>query len=621
MVKSLQLLRPDSASYKAETGPKLLVHLESAPRAFFDNLFELFRPASSLDLYPKPGRFWGDVFVQNSLPWWRLFESMLWHALVIAAFVSLSKFWTPREHVIQQIIAHSQVTYYKPSTSFPALGNSGPSMAPKPRESLRTARPGAIRVTPERNSKVAAPPQLKAGKLQPGEVPSSNHLPPAMPLSATARSQLTAQPGPNSIVAPAPEVNLGVASRAGLAQPSGIGPAPNIITFSPERTAVNAPGLPGVAPPSPAMPTSVRNLGDVNIASSEVVAPSPNLPMHEQRTGSGARGKLGNAGASVVPPSPSLSSSGGLRGGRSGSPSGAGLSGDSSGVVPPAPAATDVGGGSLSDASGRGRSLSNGNSQVVAPSPSIDVAGGSGQLGGRRGGAISGGSSEIIPPTPSVSGEGGTRAGSGTSGSMSGAGLDAVPPAPSVTGSGSASGGNGNSLDAASQVVPPAPSSPGAGNSSASDRPIEAAAPPPSAPQATPTKEQRRSPPEDLALRLVGLVLALPNSSYFSNYEVFIAERRIGKDNPEFIKLVYEYLPYQRALSQYAQNNSKIFKLRVTRDSSCDESLMQMTWPENDPHPQSPSDSPGLSASDRNSMLPCYRTTADDYRKAISRRH
>jgi hypothetical protein len=184
MVKSLQLLRPDSASYKAETGPNLLVHLESAPRAFFGNLFELFRHGSSLDLYPKPGRFWGDVFVQNNLPWGRLFESMLWHVLVIAAFVSLSKFWTPREHVIQQIIAHSQVTYYKPSTSFPALGNSGPSMPPKPRESERTARPGAMRVPPQHNSRNAAPPQLKAGKSQPGRIPNSNHLLPAMPLSA-----------------------------------------------------------------------------------------------------------------------------------------------------------------------------------------------------------------------------------------------------------------------------------------------------------------------------------------------------------------------------------------------------------------------------------------------------
>jgi len=31
-------------------------------------------------------------------------------------------------------------------------------------------------------------------------------------------------------------------------------------------------------------------------------------------------------------------------------------------------------------------------------------------------------------------------------------------------------------------------------------------------------------------------------------------------------------------------------------------------------------DAPGLSTEDKKSTLPCYRTTADDYRKAISRR-
>src|SRR5438270_7941528 len=74
-------------------------------------------------------------------------------------------------------------------------------------------------------------------------------------------------------------------------------------------------------------------------------------------------------------------------------------------------------------------------------------------------------------------------------------------------------------------------------------------------------------------------------------------------------------------LSEYALNSTKVFKLRAKRDQSCDESLLQMTWPEGDPHPgsQYSADSPGLSASDRNNMLPCYRTTADDYRKAISR--
>ena len=125
-----------------------------------------------------------------------------------------------------------------------------------------------------------------------------------------------------------------------------------------------------------------------------------------------------------------------------------------------------------------------------------------------------------------------------------------------------------------------------------------------------------------MPLRLIGLAMALPNSSYFSNYEVYIAERRLRKDVTQLIKLVYVSLPYQRRLSEYGVDSTKVFKLLVSRDRSCDESLMQMTWPEGDPHPdaQNSADSPALSVDDRKSMLPCYRTTADDYRRAISRR-
>src|SRR5437879_3323199 len=99
-----------------------------------------------------------------------------------------------------------------------------------------------------------------------------------------------------------------------------------------------------------------------------------------------------------------------------------------------------------------------------------------------------------------------------------------------------------------------------------------------------------------MAIRLIGLALALPSSSYFSNYEVFIAERRISKVASQLIKLVYVSLPYQRRLSEYGLSNSRVYKLRVSRDRTCDESLLQMTWPETDPHPgsQSSTDSPGL---------------------------
>ena len=92
--------------------------------------------------------------------------------------------------------------------------------------------------------------------------------------------------------------------------------------------------------------------------------------------------------------------------------------------------------------------------------------------------------------------------------------------------------------------------------------------------------------------------MALPGSSYFSNYEVFIAERKVGKDQPLLIKLVYVSLPYQQRLSEYAAKGSTVNKLRITRDQSCDESLMQMTWPETDPRPDSQNSS-RLSSLDR----------------------
>ena len=172
------------------------------------------------------------------------------------------------------------------------------------------------------------------------------------------------------------------------------------------------------------------------------------------------------------------------------------------------------------------------------------------------------------------------------------------------------------------QVVPPAPSVQDAGNSGTGGRAIAMSIPPVVTSPSRPVIDNSRGPvKEEMAIRLIGLALALPSSSYFSNYEVFIAERRISKLASQLIKLVYVSLPYQRRLSEYGLSNSRVYKLRVSRDRTCDESLLQMTWPETDPHPgsQYSTDSPGLNPNDRNGMLPCYRTTADDYRKALSR--
>jgi hypothetical protein len=134
-----------------------------------------------------------------------------------------------------------------------------------------------------------------------------------------------------------------------------------------------------------------------------------------------------------------------------------------------------------------------------------------------------------------------------------------------------------------------------------------------------PSLEKPEPLPEDVPLRLVQMALAHSRSTYFSNFEVFLAERRIRKGESEYIKLVYTFLPYQRRLSEYGLKTSKTFKLRVVRDTTCDESLLQMTWGEpgqTAPNPQDVLDAP-TNVEDEGKPLPCYRTTADDYRRAI----
>ncbi len=119
-----------------------------------------------------------------------------------------------------------------------------------------------------------------------------------------------------------------------------------------------------------------------------------------------------------------------------------------------------------------------------------------------------------------------------------------------------------------------------------------------------------------LPVHVIQLALALPSTSYFSNYEAFIAEGSVNDHATQLIKLVYIFLPYQRGLTEYELKNSRTFRLRVTRDPSCDESLLSMTWPESEQTHGQPQ--PVTSESSKN-KLPCYRTTADDYRKALKR--
>jgi len=147
--------------------------------------------------------------------------------------------------------------------------------------------------------------------------------------------------------------------------------------------------------------------------------------------------------------------------------------------------------------------------------------------------------------------------------------------------------------------------------------PVEAASSTPA------VNNENKSTVEELPLGLLGVVFAPPGTSFFSNFEVFVAKRRVGKDELQLIKLVYEFLPYQRRLSEYDLSNSspRVIKLRVTPDPSCNESLGKMIQSDTDPirpateYSKLPA---ALRSFDLNAVLPCYRTTASDFQKAMS---
>jgi len=559
---------------------RLLVELEPAPRLFLRNLSDTLRSIPPRAHEFRSLSFWREVLFDSGLPWRRFGQSLLGHALVLALILTLSHSGTLEQPQRRSPFGNTHLTYYKPDGSYPALrGNPAPVQRAS-RTQIDSARRGSIRVAPERAQAALKAPDIKLkGPGRPNlvapNIVASNPVLPAMPLASTGSSGFSGPSGPTAIVAPPPEVSQGTSRRLASLQASGVAPAPQVGIES-SRHVMTVPGA-GVVGPPPVLQASVRSVGDMNIgpAAVVVVAPAPRLPVGEQRTISGTlqSGPGGLAGL-VVPPPPSIAGSGAHGGARAGM-----LSGTGSIVVPPPPSAQVFENADSSAGAGRGGSLS---------ATSLSSAG-----------------VQAVPPPPSLGGAGGSGAGQRAglfSGAGAGNGVQGVPPAPSVGEGGNSSRGGRQMAMANAPALAPAPP--------ITDNPRQRPA------------AVREPPTQEMPLRLIGLAMALPSSSYFSNYEVYIAERRLRKNLTELVKLVYVYLPYQRRLSEYGVDNSKVYKLLVSRDRSCDESLMQMTWPETDPHPDAhnAADAPGLSAADKNGTLPCYRTTADDYRKAIARR-
>ena|SRR5581483_7169657 len=129
---------------------------------------------------------------------------------------------------------------------------------------------------------------------------------------------------------------------------------------------------------------------------------------------------------------------------------------------------------------------------------------------------------------------------------------------------------------------------------------------------------------KEIEVRLIALAVEYPRSSFFANDEVFVAEQELSQDESRFIKLVYDFLPYQSPLSESGLNYSLLHVVNAVRDTTCDESLWQMRdFMKQQRRAEQPNSSWKYAAQSpiddldrRQARLRCYRTTSDDYQKA-----
>jgi hypothetical protein len=641
---------PSEDTVYPKAGPRLRLLLEMEPgyRVFFHNLADLLWPQTQPPLFlaSRPVALRRPVYIRTELRWSVFLESMAWHlAALILLLLVFSSNWELRRYPLSQSktnSSQSQVTYYRPEETFPA--REGRQAAKVERGAA--PRSPIIHVRAEGREPLVAPPRVKMGGGGASGIGGSNPALPAPPLSATARSRLVLPGGATTVLAPPPAVAQFSSLTFALSR-ALVAPPPEVKGL---RRWAGTTGATTVVAPAPALQglTQMRGDGDIDFRRSAVVAPTPRLPLAEQRAVLRmGRGIPGGGGTAVVGPPPSVAGLPVLASGKGNSLDGLGR------VVAPIPSIS----GAQTLSAGRGNSLTGGGAQAVAPPPTIV---GSGAFGGASlGNLLSGGSARVAPPIPSF-GQAHSLGGGGGS-SVSGGGMQVTPPAPSIGGSGIGSGGgdgrnplagsgvgtlvspgngkgggvgNGDALsgtgsrasggnaDGAGASGAGASALPGAGPNTltaSASAPVvgdsggtqqgatpilRSTTPPASAGADEPGGTTRVVP-----LRVIELALALPTTSYFSNYEAFVAERAISKEATQLIKLVYTFLPYQRRLTEYGINTSKTFRLRVTRDPSCDESLISMTWPEG---------GTGQASDSSKDKLPCYRTTADDYRKALA---
>ncbi len=313
-------VRPAIENPQPEPVPAFLVELPSRSRVFFGNLRDLVLPQSEapLEIHSAPAAFWPDVFVQRSFPWDSFLQSGAYHLIALGLLLGLSHLFALQPRVeTRPAFNRSEVIHYQASEYLPPLdtrrvadaapAKADPVLAPQP----------IISVPPEadnREQTIVTPPKLRLKQHVPlpnivawSDARQNPRLAiPDAPLTPAAEITRIGPKLTDSVVTPPPDAAR-ISDRRHIPAPQNAVVAP-----PPDVRAANASSFQGlqpalIAPPPAVEASSNRALGDMNIGSSAVIAPAPQLPVAAQRTSPGGLAGVQRV-PQVVPPPPSVSS-------------------------------------------------------------------------------------------------------------------------------------------------------------------------------------------------------------------------------------------------------------------------------------------------------------------------
>src|SRR5882724_4465871 len=297
-------LKVDEVGEAAEpvSVPTLLLRLEPRGRAFWDNFADLLRrrPQPPLRLISWPAAPWPDIFVSSRWPWRGLSESVIFHLAVIAGVLWLLPLWPHREVIAEHpTFQKEDIIYYSPSEYLQPLDTGSAHVSQPQKGEPEYAPQPIISVPPEadnRTQTIVTPPDIKLSHDVPlPNVVSWTQMPGPVPLAARAVAEMNLPASPMSVVAPPPDVARAMQHQGPSLQQAVVAPPPALQELN--TRGLQSPQGAVVAPPPNVDVTAARKFGDINIGHSDVIAPSPRLPMAEQRAVPRGAPALGGGGA------------------------------------------------------------------------------------------------------------------------------------------------------------------------------------------------------------------------------------------------------------------------------------------------------------------------------------